>query len=132
MFYFLEGRHVLNDTTEINGVSNMTLKGLGTMEQGFHYTVLQSTVEINCEGAVSAGLVFINVSNVSISDLLITRCSGPPLRQSSKEFSDHLMNNFTLKVFFSCLLSFKVGLYKQIFHFTITKHMHLLIIITRL
>ena len=90
VFYFLEGRHVLNDTIEINGVSNLTLKGLGTMEQGFHYTVLQSTVEISCEGAVSAGLVFINVSDVSISDLLITRCSGPPLRQSSKEFSDHL------------------------------------------
>ena len=91
VFYFLEGRHVLNDTIEINGVSNLTLKGLGTMEQGFHYTVLQSTVEISCEGAVSAGLVFINVSNVSISDLLITRCSGPSLRNTHEEFSKHLL-----------------------------------------
>ena len=90
VFYFLEGRHVLNDTIEINGVSNLTLKGLGTMEQGFHYTVLQSTVEISCEGAVSAGLVFINVSDVSISGLLITRCSGKVLREISPEFSKHL------------------------------------------
>ena len=91
VFYFLEGRHVLNDTIEINGVSNLTLKGLGTMEQGFHYTVLQSTVEISCEGAVSAGLVFINVSDVSISDLLITRCNGPPLKEIDKEFYEHLL-----------------------------------------
>ena len=43
IFYFLEGTHALQGTLEINSVSNITLQGLGDVEQGFHETVMQST-----------------------------------------------------------------------------------------
>ena len=48
IFYFLEGTHALQGTLEINSVSNITLQGLGDVEQGFHETVMQSTSVIMC------------------------------------------------------------------------------------
>ena len=34
IFYFVEGTHTLQGTLEISGVSNITLQGLGHIEQG--------------------------------------------------------------------------------------------------
>ena len=43
IFYFLEGTPTLQGPLEISGVSNITLQGLGHIEQGFHETIMQST-----------------------------------------------------------------------------------------
>ena len=74
IFYFLEGIHSLEQEVLIFGVSNVTLQGLGEMVQGFHETVMESTVKINCFGGSSA-IVFLNSSNVTIKGLTISECS---------------------------------------------------------
>ena len=48
IFYFLEGTHTLQGILEINNITNITLQGLGHIEQGFHETVMQSTSVIMC------------------------------------------------------------------------------------
>ena len=74
IFYFLEGVHSLKQEVLIYGVSNITLQGLGEMVQGFHETVMDSTVKISCFGGDSA-IVFINSSDITIKGLTISECS---------------------------------------------------------
>ena len=72
IFYFQEGSHSLEGTLMINGVSNITLQGLGHIEQGFHETVIQSTSIIICH---YNGNIIIDVStNVVLKSLTITKC----------------------------------------------------------
>ena len=49
VFCFLKGHHILDqeDFVTINGVSNLTLQGIGAMEMGPHETTTQSSVVIN-------------------------------------------------------------------------------------
>ena len=77
VFYFLSGHHILNqqDLVVINNVSNLTLQGLGTVEQGAHETVMQSTVVIQCTGS-TGGFVFFNSSSVTIESITLTGCAG--------------------------------------------------------
>ena len=42
VFYFLEGTHILQGPLRISDVSNITLQGLGHVEQVFYETVMQS------------------------------------------------------------------------------------------
>ena len=76
IFYFLEGTHSLEEEKMllINGVHNITLQGLGEMVQGFHETVMESTVKITCHGASSA-IVFLYSIGVNIQSLTISECS---------------------------------------------------------
>ena len=74
IFYFLEGTHILQGTLEISGVSNITLQGLGHMEQGFHETVMQSTSVIRCSDYNSSGIQFTSSSDVVLTSLTIVNC----------------------------------------------------------
>ena len=74
IFYFLEGTHILQDTLEISGVSNITLQGLGHIEQGFHETVMQSTSVIWCKDYNRTSIRFISSRNVVLESLTIANC----------------------------------------------------------
>ena len=74
VFYFLEGTHTLQNKLEISGVSNITLQGLGHIEQGFHETVKQSTSVIRCGPYTSGGIMFSNSTQVVLILLTITNC----------------------------------------------------------
>ena len=71
IFYFLEGTHILQDTLEISGVSNITLQGLGHIEQGFHETVMQSTSIIRLNGHNSSNIQFTFSTDVVLKSLTI-------------------------------------------------------------
>ena len=74
IFYFLEGTHTLQNTLEISNVSNITLQGLGDIEQGFHETVMQSTSVIECSDYSSTGIQFTNSTDVVLKSLTIANC----------------------------------------------------------
>ena len=76
IFYFLEGTHILQDTLEISHVSNITLQGLGHIEQGFHETVMQSTSVIMCSDYDRGGIQFTNSTNIVLKSLTIANCGG--------------------------------------------------------
>ena len=71
IFYFLEGTYTLQGTLEISGVSNITLQGLGHIEQGFHETVMQSTSIIRCSDYNRCGIQFTNSTDVVLKLLTI-------------------------------------------------------------
>ena len=73
IFYFLEGTHILLSTLEISGVSNITLQGLGHIEQGFHETIMQSTSVIRCSGCNRSDIQFSNSTDVVLKSLTIAR-----------------------------------------------------------
>ena len=74
IFYFLEGTHTLQGTLEISDVSNITLQGLGHIEQGFHETVMQSTSVILCSDNNRTGIRFYNSTDVVMKSLTVTNC----------------------------------------------------------
>ena len=74
IFYFLEGTHTLQDTLEISDVNNITLQGLGEIEQGFHETIMQSTSVIMCSDNNRAGIEFTNCVDVAIKSLTVANC----------------------------------------------------------
>ena len=74
IFYFLEGTHILQNQLNISGVSNLTLQGLGDIQQGFHKTVMQSTSIIKCIDYFEGGIVFINSKNITFKFLTIANC----------------------------------------------------------
>ena len=76
IFYFLEGTHTLQGTLEISGVSNITLQGLGHIEQGFHETVMQSTSVIRCSDYNKSGIQFTSSTDVVLKSLTITNCGA--------------------------------------------------------
>ena len=69
IFYFLEGAHTLQGTLEISGVSNVTLQGLGHIEQGFHETIMQSV--IRCSGCNGSDIQFTNSMDIVLKSLTI-------------------------------------------------------------
>ena len=76
IFYFLEGTHTLHDTLEISDVSNITLQGLGHIEQGFHKTVMQSTSVIRCSDYNRGGIQFTNSTDVVLKSITIANCGS--------------------------------------------------------
>ena len=74
IFYFLEGTHALQGILNISNVSNITLQGLGHIEQGFHETVMQSTSVIRCSDSNRTGIRFNSSSGVILKSLTITNC----------------------------------------------------------
>ena len=98
IFYILEGTHTLQGTLEISGVSNITLQGLGHIEQGFHETVMQSTSVIMCSDYNRGGIQFTNSTNVKLRSLTIANCGfkwNMLHGKASLFFLD--INNITLK-----------------------------------
>ena len=74
IFYFLEGTHTLQGILNISNVSNITLQGLGHIEQGFHETVMQSTSVITCHDSEKTGIQFTSSNNVVLKSLTIANC----------------------------------------------------------
>ena len=74
IFYFLEGIHTLQGILNISNVSNITLQGLGHIEQGFHETVIQSTSVIRCIDSNRTGIRFSSSGNITIKSLTIVNC----------------------------------------------------------
>ena len=74
IFYFLEGTHTLQGILNIRNVSNITLQGLGHIEQGFHETVMQSTSVIRCSDSNRTGIRFSSSGNITIKSLTIANC----------------------------------------------------------
>ena len=83
---FLEGTHILeqDEPVVVRGVSNLTLQGLGEMEDGFHWTVRQSNVFITCEGSKS-GIFITDFFNITISKLTIIEC-GVQIKEGLLEY----------------------------------------------
>ena len=73
IFYFLVGTHTLQHQLMINGVSNLTLQGLGDIEQGFHKTVMQSTSVIRCSNH-TLGISFAKCTDLVFKSLTIANC----------------------------------------------------------
>ena len=74
IFYFLEGTHTLQGILNISNVSNITLQGLGHIEQGFHETVMQSTSVIRCSDSNRTGIRLSSSGNITIKSLTIANC----------------------------------------------------------
>ena len=74
IFYFLEGTHTLQGILEITNISNITLQGLGHIEQGFHETVMQSTSVIMCSDYNRGGILFTNNADVVLKSITIANC----------------------------------------------------------
>lgn len=100
VFNFLPGKHYLNQTLLVTAVVNITLQGLGDVDVGFHDTVMQSNVIIDCSDGSSstvggAGIVFIDVIDLTLSKLTITQCNSIPLATGNAYailFWEHLVN----------------------------------------
>ena len=76
IFYFQEGTHTLQGILEITNISNITLQGLGHIEQNFHETVMQSTSVIMCSVNKRAGGIKITTSkSILMKSLTIANCS---------------------------------------------------------
>ena len=73
-FYFLEGTHTLQGILNISNISNITLEGLGRIEQGFHETVMQSTSVIMCSDNNRTGIQFTSSRNIILKSLVIANC----------------------------------------------------------
>ena len=76
IFYFQEGTHTLQGTLEISNVSNITLQGLGHIEQGFHETVMQSTSVLRCSNYDRTSIQFTSSAVVVLKSLTIANCGG--------------------------------------------------------
>ena len=73
IFYFLNGTHTLQQPLRIRYVSNLTLQGQGSIEQGFHETVMQSTTVIMCS-SYTGGINFFRSANIVIKLITIANC----------------------------------------------------------
>ena len=94
IFHFLEGTHTLQDILVISGVSNITLQGLGSIKQGFHETVMQSTSVIMCSD-YNSGIEFANCTDVVLKSLTIANCGFPTFISSQMQ-----PHNATVSLFF--------------------------------
>ena len=78
IFYFLPGKHHLNQSVLVTAVVNLTLIGQGEREIGFHETIMQSTVIIECDNSIG-GFIFLDVIDLTLKGLTITDCNSKPL-----------------------------------------------------
>ena len=77
IIYFLEGTHVLeeNELVIIRETSNLTLQGIGNMEEGSHETVMESPSVVSCANNVG-GILILNGSGIEIKNLTIKDCGA--------------------------------------------------------
>lgn len=76
VLYFVEGTHILEERqlVLVDDVSNLTLKGLGSMEQGFHETMMVSTVVVQCVNG--GGFAFNGSNDVTIEGITFKDCGA--------------------------------------------------------
>ena len=75
---FINGEHLLkaNEVLHIKGLNNVTLVGQGQWVQGFHQSVIQSSVIIKCTYNTSIAIDVYATTVIHINDLTITHCSS--------------------------------------------------------
>ena len=95
IFYFLPGIHLLreNKTLAFHNILNLTLQGLGEMQQGFHELVMESTSVIKCAGPNSGVAIFLS-QNIKLASLTFTNCGSAPLSHS--EFIFYIFHYFSI------------------------------------
>ena len=74
---FINGEHLLltNEVLHIKGINNVTLLGQGQWVQGFHQSVMQSSVIIKCTYNTSIAINVYATTVIYINNLTITHCS---------------------------------------------------------
>ena len=86
----------LQEIVVFTNLTNAVFEGDGRMEQGFHETVWQSTVVIECTEHSSTGIAFVNSSNITFRYITITNCgadmTGLAPRQSRQGHNQYLCN----------------------------------------
>ena len=104
----LRGTHLLqhNGPVEIMDVYNLTLWGERAMEEGFHWTVKQSSVVIKCVNH-TGGFVFLN-SSVSIVGITFTGC-GTALKENYFDKYIHLYDNGSYTTSYNLTVYNQVG-----------------------
>ena len=75
IFYFLEGTHTLQGIINVSNVNNITLQGLGHIEQGFHEIVMQYTTIIRCSDSFRSGIQFFSSNDIVLESLTIANCA---------------------------------------------------------
>ena len=105
--HFLEGTHLLNlqELVVFTNLNNAVFKGDGRMEQGFHETVWQSTVVINCTEHSSTGIAFVNSSNITFRYITITNCGAD--MTDNTDFLPPTLKNASLGLTISLLITFQ-------------------------
>ena len=74
-YIFLDGEHLFNYTFKMWGLNKVTLKGQGQWLEGFHGSVMQSTVVIRCVRQIKTTAFDIsNTTTVHIEGLTISDC----------------------------------------------------------
>ena len=73
-----EGTHLLDlqELVVFTNLTNAVFEGDGTMEQGFHETIWQSTVVIKCTEHSSTGIAFVYSSNITFRYITIANCGA--------------------------------------------------------
>ena len=82
-----------------DNILNAVFEGNGTMEQGFHETVWQSTVVIKCTEHSSTGIAFVKSSNITFRNITITNC-GADMTRLFLANSNWFCNNVSLGYFY--------------------------------
>ena len=74
---FINGEHLLNanEVLQIKGLNNVKLLGQGQLVQGFHQSVIQSSVIIKCIQNTSIAIDVYATTVIHINGLTITHCS---------------------------------------------------------
>ena len=105
----LPGTHILqcHHPIIISGVSNFSLVGEGEIEEGFHWTVKQSNVVIECK-YTNGGIVF-NESSVSIIGITFTGCGALLPRRKYNE--KHLLSAYDSGLYSD---SYNMTIYSQL------------------
>ena len=80
-FYFLEGKHSLDQPVIINGINTIKMQGIAEIQQTADENIKQSTAEIHCSNQTN-GISFINSSDISMCNLTFINC-GIQLSQLS-------------------------------------------------
>ena len=88
---FIQGEHVLNGsnntTTYITNVNNFSMMGYGTVKAGM---TLQEC-KITCDNT-DGGFVFINSSNIQLSQLTFEKCGAYTSNDQSFDYDKHLLS----------------------------------------
>ena len=93
---FINGEHLLktNEVLQIIGLNNVTLLGQGQWVQGFHHSVIQSSVIIKCTHTTSIAINVYATTVIHINNLTITHCRKGIVIDS---VSDAQLNNLSVQ-----------------------------------
>ena len=91
-FMFMNGEHTIkeHEVLKIEGLNNVSLLGQGQWVQGFHWSVMQSSVIIRCITYNGTAINVSNTTTIQVNCLTITNCSKGMI--ISSVFDAHCIN----------------------------------------